>query len=327
MRRREFITFLGAAAAWPRSGRAQQPNVLRRIGVLIIGSENDPIAQKQLAALRDGLRRLDWVEGRNLQIDFRASGDPGRIRAYAEELVRLAPSVILTRGTAITRAVQEHTQTIPIVFLGAGDPVANGLVGSLARPGGNTTGVTDLFFTIGGKWLQLLKEVAPGITRFALIFNPEISSTAYFASIEAAADQFAVKAIRTPVRNAIEVARSIDAFATEPNGGLILIPPAPARDDRDVISRLAVRYRLPAIYQNKSYATEGGMMSYGPDSDDLFRRGGPSYVDRILRGSKPSEMPIQFSTKFELVFNLKAAKAIGLEIPAALLARADVVIG
>jgi len=321
--RREFVAALGGAAFWPPMARAQEPGRMRRVGVLIFGTPNDPIAHALLAALRDGLAKLNWVEGQNLRIDFRIGADPAAIHAGAAELVGLEPDVIVSRSTVVTRALQDETTTIPIVFLGVGDPIASGLVASLARPGGNITGVTDVYFTIGGKWLEMLKRAAPRVTRFGIVFNPDLTSTTYFASIEAAAAQYDVQAVMLPVRSQEDIERALDRFAAQPNGGLVVLPPAPVRAARELIRGIALKYRLPAIYQNKSYAIEGGMMSYGPDSEDMFRRGGPSYVDRILRGARPAAMPVQFATKFELAFNLKTVKAIGLDIPPALFSRAD----
>ena len=215
------------------------------------------------------------------------------------------------------------TKAIPIVFLGAGDPIASGLVASLARPGGNITGITDVYFTIGGKWLEMLKETAPHLTRFGVVFNPDLTSPTYFPSIEAAAAQYDVQTVMMPMRSQSDIEQALERFATEPNGGLVILPPAPVRTTREQIRSMALKYRLPAIYQNRYYVIEGGMMSYGPDGDDLFRRGGPAYVDRILRGAKPAAMPVQFATKFELAYNLTSARAIGLEIPPALFSRAD----
>jgi ABC-type uncharacterized transport system substrate-binding protein len=319
--RREFLAGLGGAVASPFFARAQASG--RRLGVLIFGTPNDPIAHALLAALQDGLARLGWVEGKNLAVDFRIASDTATIHSGAAEIVALAPDVIVSRSTVVTKALQNATATIPIVFLGAGDPIAGGLVASLARPGGNITGITDLYFTIGGKWLEMLKEAAPQVTRFGILFNPDLTSSTYFPSIEAAAAQYDVQAVMMPTRSQAEIEQALEQFAAEPNGGLVVLPPAPVRAAREAIRAIALKYRLPAIYQNKYYVIEGGMMSYGPDSDDLFRRGGPAYVDRILRGAKPAAMPVQFATKFELAFNLRSAQAIGLDIPRALYSRAD----
>jgi len=330
MRRREFITLLGgaAAAAWPLAARAQQGERMRRVGVLMAGAEGDPDQKANLAVLWEGLAKLGWVEGRILRFDVRfGAGDLARIRASAAELVGLAPEVIVVAGTtAATIAVQQQTKTIPIVFTQGGDPVVNGLVRSLARPEGNTTGFSNFEPTIAGKWLELLKEAAPRVNKVALLFNSELSLTAvgpaYISSIEAAAPTFSVQTVKLPVRDAIDIVRGIDVFAAEPNGGLIMLPPPPQGANRDTIIRLAVQHRLPAIYANRDNAAAGGLISYGSDLADQYRRAA-SYVDRLLRGAKVSELPVQFPTKFELVINLKTAKAIGLTIPEAFLLRAD----
>ncbi len=323
LRRRDFVAGLTTAALLPRASRAQQQKV-RHVGVLIFGTPNDPISHALEAALRDGLAKLHWIDGENLRLDVRIGGDPSSIQASAAEIVALAPDVIVSRTTVVTKALQAQTSTIPIVFLGAGDPIASGLVASLARPGGNITGITDVYFTIGGKWLEMLKEAVPRLTRFAIVFNPEVTSPTYFPSIEAAAAQYDVQAIMLPVRSDEDIAKALEGFSTEPDGGLVLLPPAPVRASRQLIREITLKHRLPAIYQNKFYTIEGGMMSYGPDSDDLFRRGGPAYIDRILRGAKPASMPVQFATKFELAFNLKAIHELGVDINPALLSQADV---
>ncbi len=326
MRRREFIAGLGAAAIWPLAVRAQQSGRMRRIGVLLAGAEDDPLYQSPMVVLREGLQKLGWTERRNLRIDVRfGSSDSDRVSAYAEELVSLTPDVIVTTGAAQTRAVQQRTQAIPIVFVQVGDPIASGVVKSIARPEGNTTGITNLFLTISGKWLELLKEAVPGVARVALIFDPQFPvAEIYVASIEAAATAAAIKTIRAPVRNTTEIEHAIDALAAEPNGGLIVVPPPLASAYRQLIFKLAVQHRLPVIVGDIT-AAEGGLMSYGPNRAELFRSGA-SYVDRILRGAKPGELPVQFPTRFELVVNLKAAKAMGLTIPESFLLRADEVI-
>jgi putative tryptophan/tyrosine transport system substrate-binding protein len=319
--RRQFMAGLGGVLASPGLARAQTSQ--RRVGALIFGSPNDPVANALLAALRDGLGKIGWTDGRNLALDTRIAGDSDEIRATAAALVATQPDVIVSRSTAVTRALQQLTTTIPIVFLGAGDPIASGLVASLARPGGNITGITDVYFTIGGKWLEMLKETAPLLTRFGIVFNPDLTSPTYFPSIEAAAAQYDVQTVMMPTRSRSEIEQALESFAAEPNGGLVLLPLAPVRATREAIRAIALKHRLPAIYQNKYYVIEGGMMSYGPDSDDLFRRGGPGYVDRILRGARPAAMPVQFATKFELAYNLAAVRAIGLEVPTELFSRAD----
>jgi putative ABC transport system substrate-binding protein len=324
MRRREFITLLGgAAAAWPLAAGAQQDGRVRRIGILSGRDEADPVTQVQQGALREGLAKLGWIEGRNVRFDLRFSADdPDRLRAHADELVRLAPDVIAVGSLPATRALLQRTRTIPIVFTNVGDPLAGGLLKNIPRPEGNATGITSLFHSIAGKWLELLKEAAPRTARVALIFTPNIVDGGYFAAIDAAAEVLGVKAIRTPYRNAAELERAIDTFAAEPNGGLLMVPPPPSRSNRELINRLALMYRLPTIYPNKYVVAEGGMMSYGADNVEPYRIAA-SYVDRILRGAKINELPVQFPTRFELVINLKTAKAIGLTISEAFLLRAD----
>jgi putative tryptophan/tyrosine transport system substrate-binding protein len=326
MRRREFITLLGGAAAWPLAARAQQDGRVRRIGILTRGVETDRVVQAQHAALRERLAELGWTEGRNVRFDRRLSDDdPDRLRAQADELVRLAPDVIVVGSLPASRALLERTRTIPVVFFNVGDPVAGGLLKNIARPEGNATGITGLFQSLPGKWLELLKEAAPRTARVALVFVPGIVVEHYFAAIDAAADVLGVKTTRTPYRNAAELERAIDAFAAEPNGALVIVPPPPRGGNRELINRLALKHRLPTISANRFDAADGVMMSYGPDGLDLYRRAA-SYVDRILRGEKPGDLPVQFPTKFELVINLKTAKAIGLTIPETFLVRADEVI-
>jgi putative ABC transport system substrate-binding protein len=326
MRRRDVITLLGgAAAAWPRTVGAQQAGGMRRVGWLIGGAENDRWWQASVAALREVLAKLGWIEGRNLRIDLRfAADDPDRIRAFAAELVSLAPDVIVTSSGAAVSAVHQQTHTIPIVLTAGGDPVADGLVRNIARPEGNITGFSVREPSIAGKWLELLKEAAPHMTRVALLFNPALAPTnpSYISSIEAAAPALGVQTIKTPVRNAVEIVRAIDAFAAEPNGGLLVLPPAPTTAIRDTIFQLAAQHRLPAIYSSLATAAAGGLLAYATDLVDQHRRAA-SYVDRLLRGAKVSELPVQFPSKFELVINLKTAKAIGLTIPEAFLLRAD----
>ena len=326
MRRRDFVAGLGIAAAWPFASRGQQPQRMRRVGVLIFSTENDPVTATRTAALRDGLQKLGWTEGVNLQIDYRfGAADPARLNSYAEELVSLSPDVIVAGAAPATRAVQQLTQTIPIVFVEATNEVGYGLTGNLARSAGNATGITNFYLAIGARWSELLREAAPRIARVALLFNPEFDSRGYLAAIDAAADANQVKAIRTPARNAEEIERSIRAFAAKPNGGLLVVPPTPAFANVALIFRLAAEYRLPAIYPTRGVASAGGLMAYGPDSADLFRESA-SYVDRILRGAMPGDLPVGFPTKFDLVINLRAARAIDLAIPRSLLSRAAEVI-
>jgi putative ABC transport system substrate-binding protein len=322
MRRRQFFTLLGGAAAtWPLVARAQQGERVRRIGVLAGGPTED--ASPGLAALREGLAKLGWIEGRNLHIELRFTGsDPDRMRAYAVELVSLAAEVIVTSSAPATRAAQKQTQTIPIVFTAGNDPVTNGMLQNTARPEGNTTGFTSTVDSLIGKWLELLKEAAPHITRVALVFNPQTVNVGYFRPIEAVAPMLSVQTLKTPARDPLEMVRAIDAFAAEPNGGLLVVPVLP-NDCYQMLIRLAAQHRLPSINTNRSYVAAGGvLMCYASDIRNNYR-GAATYVDRLLRGAKVSELPVQFPTKFELVVNLKTAKAIGLTIPESLLSRAD----
>jgi putative tryptophan/tyrosine transport system substrate-binding protein len=318
--RREFIMlFGGGAAVWPRAAYAQQPGRVRRVAALILGAENDPVIQSRVATLRGTLQSLGWIEGRNLQIDLHITDDPIRLGAYAQEVVNSAPDVIFAGSGVATREIQRRTQTIPIVFSGGGDPVKTGLVRNVAQPEGNTTGFANAFNSLGGKWLQLLKEAAPRVTRVAIIFDPERSLGGFLDSIDAAAAELAVTVIRVPVRNGSEIERAIETFAAEPNGGLIIPGVPPSTNDFRAIRRLALQHRLPLVFQGDE---EGVLISYHVDSYDLAR-GAASYIDHILRGAKPSELPVQYPTKFRLVINLKTAKAIGLTIPDTLLLRAD----
>jgi putative ABC transport system substrate-binding protein len=299
MKRREFIAGLGGAAAWPLVARAQQGERVRRVGMLMGFAGSDQVAQVDIAAFQDGLAKLGWVEGRNLRIDLRfGGGDAERTLAYAAELVSLAPDVIVTSTAAVTRAVQQKTHNIPIVITGVGDPVVNGIVKSIARPEGNTTGVTNLYASIGGKWLELLKEAVPQVDRVALLYNAQVTTDTggYFPSIEEAARVLAVKAIKMQYRNAVDIVRAIDAFAAEPNGGLIVVPPSPTAANRETILQLAAQHRLPAIYQDRSLAAEGGLIAYGSSSADRHRRAS-YFVDRILRGAKVSELPVEYPAR------------------------------
>jgi ABC-type uncharacterized transport system substrate-binding protein len=327
MLRREFIAALGSTTMWPIAARGQRSEQLRRVGVLVSGAEDDPLYQTPLVVFREALQKLGWTEGRNLRTEVRfARNDPNRAGAYAEELVRLTPDVIVTSGAAQTRAVQQRSQIIPIVFVQVGDPVANGVVKSIARLDGNTTGITNLFLSITGKWLELLKEAVPGVARVALLFDPQFpAAETYVASIEAAAPAAAMRTIRAPVRDTTEIKRVINTLVAEPDGGLIVVPPPLASPYRKVILMLSVQHRLPVMVGDVADVIESGLLSYGPDRAELYRTGA-SYVDRILRGAKPSELPVQFPTKFQLVINLKTAKAMGLTIPESFLLRADQVI-
>jgi putative tryptophan/tyrosine transport system substrate-binding protein len=330
VRRREFIAGLGTAA-WPAVAQTQQAVGIRRVGWLIGGAENDLASGANRAALQEALAKLGWIDGNNLRIDLRfGASDPDRMRAYAAELVGFMPNVLLANSGASTRALQQQTLTVPIVFTAGGDPVVDGLVRNIARPGGNTTGFSNYAPTIASKWLELLKEAAPRIARVALIFNPELipnTGPFFISSIEAAAPALGVQVIKTPVFNVVDIVRAIDAFAAGPNGGLLVLPPAPTTTIRDTIFQLAAQHRLPAIYTNTNRidATAGGLMFYGPSFADRHRLAA-SYVDRLLRGAKVSDLPVQFPTKYELIVNLKTARAIGLTIPQSFLLRADEVI-
>jgi putative ABC transport system substrate-binding protein len=325
MKRREFIALLGGAGlAWPLAARAQQP---RRIGVLTPFNERDTEGRSRVSAFQEALREAGWVEGRNIRIDYRwAAGDPERIRAYAAEIVGLAPEAILGNSTPVLAALRKETQTIPIVFTGVSDPVGVGFIASLARPGGNLTGFANFEPEMGGKWLQELKEVAPSVNRVAFILNRQNASWAsLFRAIEAVAPTFGVTASAVDVRDATEIERAITAFGGQSNGGLIVQPDGITSAHRQLIIDLAAKYGLPAVYPFRFFATDGGLMAYGINIVDQFRRAA-SYVDRILRGAKPADLPVQAPTKFELVINLKTAKALGLKIPDSFLVRADEVI-
>ena len=328
MTRREFITLLGgAAAAWPLTARAQQREQMRRIGVLMNLTADDAEGQGRLAAFMQGLQQAGWSVGRNVRVDLRwGGGDPELYRSHAAELVALAPDVFLAAGAIVTRALQRATRTIPIVFANAVDPVGMGFVASLARPGGNATGFTIFEFSMGGKWLELLKQIAPGITRAAVLRDPSLASGAgEFGAVQTVAPSFGVELHPVDVRDADEMDRAITAFASESNGGLIVTQNATAILHRKLIIALAARHRLPAIYAYSSFVTDGGLISYGPDSMDGYRRAA-SYVDRILNGAKPADLPVQAPVKYETVINLKTARALGLDVPPTVLARADEVI-
>jgi putative ABC transport system substrate-binding protein len=328
VRRREFITLLGGAAAtWPCAARAQQPDRVRRIGMLMSLAEADPEGQARVAAFRQGLKELGWTEGHNIRIEYRfATGSADRMRPHAAELVGLEPEVIFVGGTVGLAVLQEATRKIPIVFTQVTDPVEAGFVASLARPGGNTTGLTQHEFTIGVKWLEMLKQLAPRVTRVAVIYDPANPAAAgYPRVIEPTAPSFGTQVSASAVRDAAEIARAIDGFAAEPNGGLVVLPGAAAAVNRDLIIALAARHGLPAVYAFRYHVVSGGLASYGIDNIDLYKRAA-WYVDRILKGEKPGELPVQHATKFQLVINLKTAKALGLDVPLTLLARTDEVI-
>ena len=327
MGRREFITALVGAAAWPVAARGQQSGETRRIGALIAFAKDDPETEERLAAFRQGLAKRGWVEGRNIHIDYRfAAGRGDQFPVFAKELVAMQPDVILGHTPGGTVALQRETHTIPIVFVNVSDPIGMGFIATLPRPGGNLTGVLHYEATIVGKWLAMLKEIAPRLTRAALLANPKVSSYQYFLrSAEATAPALGIDLTDSPVQTAADIERAIEALARTPNNGLILPPDASTIVHRDLVVALAARHRLPAVYALKTFVTAGGLMSYGTDQNDLFRLAA-SYIDRILRGEKPSDVPVQQPTKFELVVNLKTAKTLGLTVPDTVLARADEVI-
>jgi putative ABC transport system substrate-binding protein len=326
--RREFITLLGGATvAWPLAARAQQSERMRRIGVLMNFAADDPSGQTRLLAFVQALAQLGWTDDRYVRIDIRwGAGDPERIRKHAAELVALAPDLILASGGTTLAPLRQVNRTVPTVFTGVGDPVGAGFVDSLARPGGNATGFTAFEWSVSGKWLELLKEIAPGVTRALVVRDPELGSGAsQFAVIQAVAPSLRVEINPVHIRDAPEIERAVAAFARASNGGLIATGGGRVRFHRDLIVKLAARHKLPAVYYDRVYVDSGGLISYGPDFVDQFRRAA-SYVDRILKGEKPADLPVQVPTKYELVINLKTAKALGLEVPPTLLARADEVI-
>jgi putative ABC transport system substrate-binding protein len=327
MRRRHFITLLGSAAAWPLAARAQQSDRPRHIGVLIQVTEGDPEARIEVAAFVRKLQDLGWNEGRNLQIDIRwGGGDADRIRKYAAEVVTLAPEVVLAPGGTVVGALQQASRTVPIVFVNVTDPVGRGYVGSLAQPGGNATGFTSFEFGMGGKWLEVLKEVAPRVTRAAVLRDPIITAgIGYLGAIHALAPSIGVQVAPIDVRHTGDLERAVAAFARTSNGGLIVTADPAAIVHRETIIALAARHRLPAIYPYRFFVTGGGLISYGLNNTEQYRLAA-GYVDRILRGEKPADLPVQAPTKYELVINLKTAKALGLTVPDKLLATADEVI-
>ena len=331
MRRREFITALGAAAAtaaWPLAARAQRAEPLRRVGVLIPYAESDAESQAEVAAFREQLGKLGWTDGRNVRIDVRwAGGEVGRFRALAKDLVSLQPDVILSRTTPVTAALVQESRTTPIVFVNVADPIGPGFVASMKQPGGNVTGFTNLEPSLGGKYVELLMQLSAKVERIGLMFNPKTAPyiPPYLRSAEQAASLFKVAQASTPVQNSAEIESAIEALAREPGGGLIVMPDATMTSHRALITSLAARHSLPAINPFRFFSANGGLASYGPDTIDMYRRAA-AYADRILRGEKPGELAVQAPTKFELVINLKTAKALGLTVPASLLALADEVI-
>jgi putative ABC transport system substrate-binding protein len=327
IRRREFITLLGgSAAAWPVAARAQPVDRVRQVGVVVTLSERDPEAQARLVAFREGLQKLGWTEGRNLHIEYRwSAGDAERLRAYVADLVAMTPDVIVAGNNTALIALRAATRTVPIVFAQVNDPVGNGYVASLARPGGNITGFALYETIIGVKWLELLKEIAPLVARVAIIHDPIDFNVKLVQEIAAVAPKLGVQVFPRTIRNVPEIEHAIEGFASEPNGGLIVLPGDSAVVHRDLIIGLAMHYRLPNVYAYRYYPANGGLASYGVDNVDTYRAAA-SYVDRILKGENPGDLPIQFSTKFQLVINMKTAKLLGLDPPNALLARTDEVI-
>jgi len=330
IRRREFITLLGGTAAWPLAASAQQPARMRRIGVLTTFSEGDSLAEGWLAAFRKGLEQLQWRDGRNVQIEYRrAAGDANRLADFAKELVALQPDVIFAVTTPTVAALLRETRTIPIVFAQVSDPVGSGFVASLAQPGGNVTGFTNINIesSIGGKWLQLVKQLAPAVRRVAMIYNPPTAPFAgyYLRPFEAAGPANGVQASAAAVDSDVDIENALAALAREPGGGFAVLPDTFTGIHREQIVSLAARYHLPAVYPFRWFAEIGGLLSYGLDSDDMFHRAA-SYVDRVLKGEKPADLPVQGPTKFEMIINNKTAKALGLEVPPTLLATADEVI-
>ena len=326
--RRELITLLGGAATvWPFAARAQQGKRMRRVGALIPLSANDPQAQVRNAAFLQGLQQFGWTVGKDVQIDYRwSAGNEDDTRKYALELVALAPDVIFASGSGAVGQLQRATRTVPIVFALVADPVGAGFVDSLARPGGNITGFTPYEYGLGAKWLEVLKQIAPNVTRVAVVRDPAVTAgIGLWGAIQSVSPSFGVELRPVDVRDAGEIERALTAFAGSPNGGLIVTGSALAVVHRDLIIALAARHRLPAVYYDRYFAAAGGLISYGSDIVEEYRLAA-GYVDRILKGEKPAELPVQAATKYELVINLKTAKALGLDVPASVLARADEVI-
>jgi putative ABC transport system substrate-binding protein len=325
--RREFIAGFWSAAALPLAARAQQADRVRHIGVLMGYDETDPDGKTYVSALTQALAGLGWTDPRNVRMDVHwASDDINRTRALAQELVGLQPDIIVANGTPATVAIRRETRTIPIVVVNVSDPVASGIVARLNQPGGNITGFANMEASLGGKWLELLSEIVPGLKRAAIMFNPDINQVStYMPSFETAARSLKVEPITAPVRSDVDIETAITAFGREPGGGLVAMSGAFTNARRAPIILAAARNNVPTIYQQSAFARDGGLLSYGPDRVDNFRRAA-SYVDRILRGAKPGDLPVQFPTKFEMVVNLKTAKALGLTVPQSILLRADEVI-
>ena len=327
MKRREFITLLGGTAAWPLAARAQQPERMRRVGALMNTAADSADGQGRFTAFAHGLQQLGWTDGQNARLYVRwAAGDPERIRRYAAELVALAPDVILASGGTTLGPLRQVSRTVPTVFTGVGDPVGAGFVDSLARPGGNATGFMQFEYSLCGKWLELLKEIAPGVTRAAVLWDPAITAgIGQFAVIQSVAPSLGVEVIPAKVRDATEIERAIAAFARTANGGLIVTGSALAAIHRELIITLAARHKLPAVYFERRFVVGGGLISYGANFVDQYRQAA-GYVDRVLKGEKPADLPVQAPTKYETILNLKTAKALGLDVPPTVLARADEVI-
>jgi putative tryptophan/tyrosine transport system substrate-binding protein len=327
MRRREFIMLLGGTAAWPLAARAQQSERVRRIGMLLPAAAADAEYQERVGAFLQALAHTAWIIGQNLRIDIRwATTNPAEIRKHAAELAALAPDVILAHGASTVGPLLQVTRSVPIVFPTTVDPVGAGFVDSLARPGGNATGFMSFEYGMGAKWLELLKQIAPGVTRVAVLRDPAIpSGVGPFGAIQAAAPSLRMEVVALNMRDAAETEPAITAFAQSPNGGLILIPSGLGERYRDLIVKVVASHKLPAVYFERHFVSAGGLISYGPDFIDQYRRAA-GYVDRVLRGEKPADLPVQAPTKYDLVINLKTAKALGLEVPPTLLARADEVI-
>jgi putative tryptophan/tyrosine transport system substrate-binding protein len=327
MRRREFITLLGGAAVgWPLAARAQQPGRVRRIAMLVGATENDPEAPLSLEAFRQTLNQLGWKEGISVRIDTRwGHGDPDRMGAYAKELIGTAPDVAVADSTPAALALQRESRTTPIIFIQAGNPVGSGLVANLARPGGNLTGFTNYVPSMGGKWLELLKEVVPRLARVAALFNPKTHTGQYWDVLEAATQSLGVTFGKAAVEDDGGIARALEALAGEPAGGLLVMPDSFTMSHREIIVALAARHRVPTVYPFRVFPAQGGLMSYGMNRVGVYRDAA-SYVDRVLRGEKPGDLPVQAPTTFELVINLKTAKALGLDVPWFLQQRADEVI-
>ena len=325
--RRKFVVALGGAAAWPLAARAQQPQRMRRIGVLMPLTADDAIAQSRNAAFLQGLQQLGWAVGQNVEIEYRWSGGTDEVtRRHAAELVALAPEVIVASGSAATGPLLQLTRTVPIVFAIVPDPVGAGFVDSLARPGGNATGFISFEYGIGAKWVELIKQIAPGVTRAAVLRDPAITGgIGQWGAIQTAAPLLGLEVVPLNVRDAAEIERTVTAFAGSPNGGLIVTASGLASIHRNLIVALAAHHKLPAIYFERFFVTAGGLISYGPDLLDQYRRAA-GYVDRVLKGEKPADLPVQAPTKYAMAINLKTAKALGLDVPTTVLARADEVI-